>query len=122
MLGSVPDASVLTSHISGDPDAGAAVPRPTAKHLATDRALTDDLILHSRTLRRMRDSEQQHDNKYLAAHVLSSSCANSGVVVQSVPTAARQVPDPAAPIRSPLRRAPGAVAVQLLGPRRTEAH
>ncbi len=121
MLGSVPDASMLTSHISGDPDTGAAVPRPTAKHLATDRALTADLILHSRTLRRMRDSEHQHD-KYLAAHVLSSSCANSGVVVQSVPTAARQVPDPAAPIRSPLRRAPGAVAVQLLGPRRTKAH
>ena len=34
----------------------------------------------------------QHDN-FLAAHVLSSSCANSGVVVQSVPTAVAQVPD-----------------------------
>jgi hypothetical protein len=32
----------------------------------------------------MRSSEHQH-NKLLAAHVLSSSCPNSGVVVQSVP-------------------------------------
>jgi hypothetical protein len=87
VLGSVPDASVLTSQISGDPDSGAAVPRSTAKHLATDRALTADLIL--------RDSEHQHD-KYLPAHVLSSSCANSGVVVQSASTGARRAlpPDP----------------------------
>ncbi len=42
----------------------------------------------------MRDSEHQHDNNFLAAHVLSSSCANSGVVVRSVPNnAVAQVPD-----------------------------
>ena len=40
----------------------------------------------------MRDSEHQHDT-FLAAHVLSSSCANSGVVVQAAPTAAAHVPD-----------------------------
>jgi hypothetical protein len=28
VLGNVPDANVLRSHVSGDPDTGAAVPRP----------------------------------------------------------------------------------------------
>ena len=110
-------------YISGDPDTGAAVTRPTAKRLATDRALTADLVLHSRTLRGMRDSEYQY-NKFLAAHVLSSSCANSGVVVQSVPTVDRQVPD--ARFRQilrlrPLRHATRTVALQLHGTRRAEA-
>jgi hypothetical protein len=54
-----------------------------AKTRAIDGALTADLILHSRTLRGMRSSEHRH-NKLLAAHVLSSSWPNSGVVVQSV--------------------------------------
>jgi hypothetical protein len=40
----------------------------------------------------MRSSEHQH-NKLLAAHLLSSSCPNSGVVVQSVPTANAHVQD-----------------------------
>ena len=47
VLGNVPDANVLRSHVSRDPDTSAAVPRPTARCLATDRALTADLILHS---------------------------------------------------------------------------
>ena len=91
-LGGIPDASVEESTINGDPDTTDACTRPVAKRLATSRALAADLILHSRTLREMRDSEHQHDT-ILAAHVLSSSCANSGVVVQSAPTAAAHVPD-----------------------------
>jgi hypothetical protein len=85
VLGSVPDASVLTSHISGGPDTGAAVPRPTAKHLATGRALTGDLILHSRTLRGMRDSKHQH-NKFLAAHVLGTARGRRGLPRATSPT------------------------------------
>ena len=111
VLGSVPDDSVQVGHISGDPDTDAAT-RPTAKRLATDRALTADLVLHSRTLRGMRDSEYQY-NKFLAAHVLSSSCANSGVVVQSVPTVDRQVPD--ARFRQILRLRFGVPCVMPLG-------
>ena len=91
-LGSVPEASVAHGTISGDPDTTEHNTRPVAKSRATGRALTADLILHSQTLRGMRSSEHQY-NKLLAAHVLSSSCANSGVVIQAMPTAAAQVPD-----------------------------
>jgi hypothetical protein len=38
------------------------------------------------------DSEHQHDT-LLAAYVISSSCANLGVVVQAAPTATAHVPD-----------------------------
>ena len=112
VLGNVPDACVLMNLASGDPDTSAAVTRPTARRLATGRALTADLILHSRTLRGMRDSEHQH-NKFLAAHVLSSSCANSGVVIQSVPTARHQTPD--AHFRQILRLRFGVPCVMPLG-------
>jgi hypothetical protein len=78
VLESVPDEAVLESHIGGT--------RIVAKTRAIDRALTADLSLHSRTLWGMRSSEHQH-NKLLAARVISSSCPNSGVVVQSVPMA-----------------------------------
>ena len=91
-LGGIPETSVEGGTISGDPDTTDACTRPVAKRLATGRALAADLILHSRTLREMRDSEHQYDT-FLAAHVLSSSCANSGVVVQAAPTAAAHVPD-----------------------------
>ena len=91
-LGGIPETSVEGGTISGDPDTTDACTRPGAKKLATGRALAADLILHSRTLREMRDSEHQHD-KFLAAHVLSSSCANSGVVVQAAPTTAAHVQD-----------------------------
>jgi hypothetical protein len=57
-----------------------------------ERANTADLILHSQTLREMRASEHQY-NKLLAAQVLSSSCANSGVVVQTPPKTRAQIPD-----------------------------
>ncbi len=89
-LGGIPETSMEGSTISGDPDTTDACTRP---RLATGRALAADLIMHSRTLREMRDSEHQHDTLFLAAHVLSSSCANSGVVVQAAPTAAAHVPD-----------------------------
>jgi hypothetical protein len=89
VLGSVPDEAVLESHIGGNPDTSETITRMTR---AIDRALTADLILHSRTLRGMRSSEHQH-NKLLAAHGLSSSCPNSGVVVQSVPMANAHVQD-----------------------------
>jgi hypothetical protein len=56
----------------GNPDTSETITRIVAKSRAIDRALTADLILHSRTLRGMRSSEHQH-NKLLAAHVLSSS-------------------------------------------------
>ena len=67
VLGDLPDASVQV----GDPDTSEAVTRQTAKLLATDRAFTADLILHSRTLRGMRSSGPPHDT-FLAARVLSS--------------------------------------------------
>ena len=64
VVGNVPDDA--RSHISGSPDTGETVRRPTAKLLAkADWALTADLIPHSRTLLQgmMRDSEYQHDKK-----------------------------------------------------------
>ena len=91
-LGNIPEASVVRGTINGDPDTTASNTRAMAVGAAINTALAADLILHSQTLRGMRDSEQQY-NKLLAAHVLSSSCANSGVVVQSVPNAAGQVQD-----------------------------
>ncbi len=91
-LGGIPETSVEGGTISGDPDTTDACTRPVAKRLATGRVLAADLILHSRALREMRDSEHKHDT-FLAAHVLSSSCANSGVVVQAAPTAAVHLPD-----------------------------
>ena len=78
-LGGIPETSEEGGTISGDPDTTDACTRPVAKRLATGRALVADLIL-------------QHDT-FLAAHVLSSSCANSCVVVQAAPTAAAHVPD-----------------------------
>ncbi len=84
VLGNIPDEAVLESHVEGNPDTSETITRIVAKTRAIDRALTADLILYSRTLRGMRSSEHQH-NKLLAAHVLSSSCPNSGVFVQSVP-------------------------------------
>ena len=78
-LGGIPETSEEGGTISGDPDTTDACTRLVAKRLATGRALAADLIL-------------QHDT-FLAAHVLSSSCANSCVVVQAAPTAAAHVPD-----------------------------
>jgi hypothetical protein len=99
VLGNAPDANALTGHVSGDPDTSAVVPRPTGKRLATDRALTADLILHSRTLQGVRDSEHQHDN-FLAAHVLSSSRIRPVGAHGGSPGARRALPpDPAAPLR-----------------------
>ena len=92
VLGNIPDEAVRESHIDGNPDTSETITRIVAKTRAIDRAMTADLILHSRTLRGMRSSEHQH-NKLLAAHVLSSSCPNSGVVVQSVPMANAHVQD-----------------------------
>jgi hypothetical protein len=83
--------AVLESHFGGNPDTSETITRIVAKTRAIDRALTAD-ILHSCTLRGMRSSEHQH-NKLLTAHVLLSSCPNSGVVVQFVPMANAHVQD-----------------------------
>ena len=49
------------SHIEGNPDTSETITRIVAKTRAIERALnTADLILHSRTLRGMRSSENQH--------------------------------------------------------------
>ena len=60
------------STISGGADTTERNTRHVALGQATGGALTADLILHSQTLRGMRDSERQR-NKLFAAHVLSSS-------------------------------------------------
>ncbi len=79
----MPVASVRADVINGDPDITTNT-RPQAVNTA-------DLILHSQTLRDMRASEHQY-KKLLGAHVLSSSCANSGVVIQTLPRTRAQIP------------------------------
>ncbi len=91
MLGNVPVASVRADVINGDPDITTNT-RPQAVIQAMERVNTADLILHSQTLREMRATEHQY-NKLLAAHVLSSSSANSGVVIQTLPRTRAQTPD-----------------------------
>ena len=89
-LGSVPAECVKQEHISGDPDTD--ITRNKAKTVANEAALAADLVQHTHVVRGMADSEQQH-NPLLAAHVLSSSCVNSGLVIRSVPTKSAHVPD-----------------------------
>jgi hypothetical protein len=86
VLGNVPVASVRVDASNGDPDITTNT-RPHAVIQAMGRVNTADLILHSQTLREMLASEHQYI-KLLAAHVLSSSCAN----VQTLPRTRAQIP------------------------------
>ncbi len=92
VVGDVPEAklSIREEATNGDPDitTNTRPPRPCDPG---DGPQTADLILHSQTLREMRDSEHQY-NKLLAAHVVSSSYANSVVVVQTLPRTRAQTP------------------------------
>jgi hypothetical protein len=89
-LGSVPALSIGRKLISGDPDTD--VTRSAAKTTANEAALAADLVQHTHVVRGMADSEQQY-NTQLAAYVLSSSCANSGLVIRAVPTKGAHVQD-----------------------------
>ena len=82
-LGNIPENSIIEMEIPGKPSPTLTISAARAR-IRKDTSIAD-LILHTQTMRRMIASNQQYKLQ-LAAHCLSSSCANTGAAIRYLPT------------------------------------